>query len=152
MKVWGTFGFGALIAAAAIAFSPQVMAGPQTGIASVYANGDGHAWSKTANGERFDQNAMTAAHRTLSFNTCVRVVLAENGRSVEVRINDRGPFVANRIIDVSAGAARVLGLTDSGVARVRLYRCDSRSVLRLDTDVPGARHLYADLVAGPRSP
>jgi len=101
MKVWGTFGFGALIVTAAISFSSQVMAGPQTGIASVYANGDGHAWSKTANGERVNPGALTAAHRTLPFGTRVSVLNQRNGKRVVVRISDRGPFVRGRIIELS---------------------------------------------------
>jgi len=116
MKVWGTFGFGALIVTAAIAFSPQVMAAPQTGIASVYANGDGHAWSKTANGERVNPGALTAAHRTLPFGTRVSVLNQRNGKRVVVRISDRGPFVRGRIIDLTPAGARAIGL--SGLAPV----------------------------------
>ena len=108
MKVWGTFGFGALVVTAAISFSPQVMAAPQTGIASVYANGDGHAWSKTANGERVNPGALTAAHRTLPFGTRVSVVNRQTGRQAIVRISDRGPFIRGRIIDLApAGAVRL---------------------------------------------
>ncbi|WP_225412063.1 septal ring lytic transglycosylase RlpA family protein [Stigmatella hybrida] len=91
------------------------------GLASFY--GPGLHGRKTANGERFDQEAMTAAHRTARFGTCVQVVNMENGRSVKVRVNDRGPFKAGRIIDVSKGAARKLGMLEKGLARVRLYRC-----------------------------
>src|SRR6476469_1902230 len=116
MKVWGTFGFGALIAAAAISFSPQVMAAPQTGIASVYANGDGHAWSKTANGERVNPWALTAAHRTLPFGTRVSVVNQRDGKRVGLGISDRGPFVRGRIIDLTPAGARAIGL--SGLAPV----------------------------------
>jgi rare lipoprotein A len=116
MKVWGTFGFGALIVTAAISFSSQVMAGPQTGIASVYANGDGHAWSKTANGERVNPGALTAAHRTLPFGTRVSVLNQRNGKRVVVRISDRGPFVRGRIIDLTPAGARAIGL--SGLAPV----------------------------------
>src|SRR3954467_10321764 len=118
MKVWGTFGFGALIAAAAISFSPQVMAAPQTGIASGYANGDGHAWSKTANGERVNPGALTAAHRTLPFGTRVSVVNQRNGKRVVVRISDRGPFIRGRVIDLSPAGARAIGV--SGLAPVKL--------------------------------
>jgi len=118
MKVWGTFGFGALIVTAAISFSSQVMAGPQTGIASVYANGDGHAWSKTANGERVNPGALTAAHRTLPFGTRVSVLNQRNGKRVVVRISDRGPFVRGRIIDLTPAGARAIGL--SGLAPVTL--------------------------------
>ncbi len=77
----------------------------------------------TASGETFDKEQLTAAHRTLPFGTCVRVTLLSTGRSIDVRINDRGPFVAGRIIDVSEAAARELGLIDSGVSRVKLSRC-----------------------------
>ena len=74
----------------------------------------------TASGERYDMFARTAAHPTLPFDTLVRVSLIGDDSSVEVRINDRGPFVADRIIDLSLGAARELGMLRSGVARVRL--------------------------------
>lgn len=82
-------------------------------MASYYSHG-----SRTANGERFNPNALTAAHRTLPFGTKVRVTHRKSGRSVVVRINDRGPFAKKRIIDVSRGAARALGMIRSGVARV----------------------------------
>jgi rare lipoprotein A len=75
---------------------------------------------RTANGERFDMNEMTAAHRSLPFGTRVRVTNERNGRSVVVRINDRGPFVGNRIIDLSRGAAAAVGMVRSGVAPVRV--------------------------------
>src|SRR5438046_3194357 len=114
MKLWGTSALGALIFT--LAFSPQVLAAPQTGIASVYANGDGHAWSKTANGERVNPRALTAAHRTLPFGTRVTVVNKRNGKSVVVRISDRGPFVRGRIIDLTPAGASALGM--SGLAPV----------------------------------
>ena len=89
-----------------------------TGLASWYG------WQfhgrPTASGEPYDMFALTAAHPTLPFDTLVRVSLTGGGGSVEVRINDRGPFVADRIIDLSLGAARELGMLRSGVARVRL--------------------------------
>lgn len=75
---------------------------------------------KTANGERFNMNAMTAAHRTLPFGTKVRVTNLKNKRSVIVRINDRGPFVRDRIIDLSRRAALALGYVKKGRARVRI--------------------------------
>ena len=75
---------------------------------------------RTANGERFDMNEMTAAHRSLPFGTRVRVTNERNGRSVVVRINDRGPFVGNRIIDLSRGAAAAVGMVNTGVAPVRV--------------------------------
>ena len=85
----------------------------------------GHAsWysltSKTASGERCDPGALTAAHRSLPFGTKVKVENLKNGRSVVVRINDRGPFVGGRMIDLTKAAARKLGFISSGIARVRL--------------------------------
>lgn len=74
----------------------------------------------TANGETFDMNGLTAAHRTLPFNTMVRVDNLDNGRTVIVRINDRGPYVDNRIIDLSRKAASDLGMINAGTASVRL--------------------------------
>ena len=85
-------------------------------VASYY--GKEHAGRRTASGERFNPGAMTAAHRTLRFGTKVRVTNTRNGRSVVVRINDRGPFVKGRSIDLSSGAARVIGM--GGAAQVKL--------------------------------
>ncbi len=90
----------------------------QEGVASYYA--DQFHGRRTANGETFDMHAMTAAHRSLPFNTRVRVTNLDNGRSVVVRINDRGPFVEGRIIDLSYGAAGAVGMIGPGTARVRL--------------------------------
>ncbi len=89
-------------------------ASAQSGIASVYAYNGG----RTASGERMNDGALTAAHRTLPFGTMVRVTNARTGRSVVVRINDRGPFVRGRVIDLSPAAARALGF--SGLASVTL--------------------------------
>ncbi len=86
------------------------------GIASWY--GPGFHGRKTASGERFDQNDLTAAHRTLPFGTRVRVVDEKTGRSVIVRINDRGPFAHGRVIDLSKGAAQALGV--NGLTRVKV--------------------------------
>jgi rare lipoprotein A len=86
-----------------------------TGLASYYARGE-----ITATGERFDPAAMTAAHRTLPFGTRVRVTRVDTGNSVVVRINDRGPFKPNRVIDLSKGAAENLGMTAVGLTPVRL--------------------------------
>jgi rare lipoprotein A len=88
------------------------------GIASFY--GYDFAGNRTASGQRFNPEGMTAAHRSLPFGTKVRVTNTRNGRSVVLRINDRGPFIRGRIIDVSTGAARVLGMMGSGVAPVRV--------------------------------
>jgi rare lipoprotein A len=84
-----------------------------SGKASFYGNESG---SKTASGQRFNQNAMTAAHRSLPFGTKVRVTY--RGQSVVVTINDRGPFIKGRVIDLSTGAARAVGLTGAGVGHV----------------------------------
>ena len=88
------------------------------GVASWY--GPGFAGRLTANGEIFDPAELTAAHRTLPFNTHLRVTNLANGRSVIVRINDRGPFTGGRIIDLSRAAAERIGMIGSGTARVRL--------------------------------
>lgn len=77
---------------------------------------------RTSNGEVYDMNKLTAAHRTLPFNTVVRVTNLANGRKVDVRVNDRGPFVEGRNIDLSLGAARELDMVASGISRVRLER------------------------------
>jgi rare lipoprotein A len=81
--------------------------------------GPGFDGRKTASGERYDEEELTAAHPTLPFGTRVRVTLLETGRSVVVRINDRGP-TTDKIIDLSRGAARALGLIEPGVGAVRL--------------------------------
>ncbi|MEM9903421.1 MAG: septal ring lytic transglycosylase RlpA family protein [Cyanobacteria bacterium P01_D01_bin.44] len=88
------------------------------GLASWY--GPGFHGRQSASGERFNQNALTAAHRTLPFGTRVRVTNVSNGRQVVVRINDRGPFSGGRVIDLSAGAARQIGLVNAGVGQVRM--------------------------------
>ena len=92
--------------------------GGSSGMASWYG-GRFHG-RKTANGERYNMNAMTAAHKTLPFGTRVLVTNTRNGRSVEVRTNDCGPFVRGRIIDLSRAAASQIGVTSSGVAPVRV--------------------------------
>jgi rare lipoprotein A len=84
-----------------------------SGMASYYGNESG---SKTASGQRFNQSAMTCAHRSLPFGTKLRVT--HGGRSVVVTVNDRGPFIRGRVLDLSTGAARAVGLTSSGVGRV----------------------------------
>jgi rare lipoprotein A len=90
----------------------------QRGKASWY--GPGFQGKRTASGERFDMNALTAAHRTLPFGTRIRVRNSQNGREVVVRINDRGPWAGDRIIDVSKAAAAALGLLEAGEAPVVL--------------------------------
>jgi rare lipoprotein A len=106
-----------LLSAGSIATSS--IAHAQTGIASVYSGG------MTASGEMASARGLTAAHRTLPFGTLVRVTSRHNGHSVVVRINDRGPFVRGRVIDVTPAAARVLGF--SGLAPVTLEVIQKRS-------------------------
>jgi rare lipoprotein A len=90
----------------------------QTGMASFY--GRECKGQRTASGERFDPNQLTAAHRTLAFGTLVKVTNLDNGRHVVVRINDRGPYARNRVLDLSRAAARKLGFEREGTAYVRL--------------------------------
>jgi len=101
---------GAILYAGGIGLSE---AKTMNGYASYYKHG-----TRTANGERFRPMGLTAAHRTLPFGTKVRVTNLRTGKSVVVRINDRGPFIRNRMIDLSLGAAQVVGLNRSGVAKV----------------------------------
>jgi len=93
----------------------------QEGEASYYA--DALHGNKTASGVPYDKDAMTAAHRTLPFGTKVKVTYLKTGKSVEVVVNDRGPHVKGRIIDLSRAAARVLGLIEDGHGEVRLEGC-----------------------------
>ena len=86
-----------------------------SGIASFYTEG-----TRTANGERFDTHELTAAHRTLPFGTRLRVTNVNTGQSVTVRVNDRGPFIPGRVVDVSYSAAEVLGMVGGGIAKVKL--------------------------------
>jgi rare lipoprotein A len=85
------------------------------GVASFYTEG-----TQTASGEKFDTHDLTAAHPTLPFGTKLRVTNVASGRSVTVRVNDRGPFVPGRVVDVSYSAAETLGMIGSGVAKVKL--------------------------------
>ena len=90
----------------------------QRGVASYY--GDGFHGNLTANGEIFDMYALTCAHLTLPFDTILRVTNLDNDREVTVRVNDRGPYVGGRIIDLSTGAAEELGMLEAGIANVLL--------------------------------
>jgi peptidoglycan lytic transglycosylase len=106
----------------AVTHSPLVshrnVAGPKIasqGLASFYTEG-----TQTASGEKFDAHELTAAHPSLPFGTRLRVTNVATGRSVTVRVNDRGPYVPGRIVDVSYSAARMLGMVDGGVAKVKL--------------------------------
>jgi rare lipoprotein A len=91
---------------------------PQVGLASFYD--ERHRGRRTASGELYDERALTAAHRSLPFGTRLEVTNLENDRSVVVRVNDRGPFVKNRVVDLSLAAARALGITEQGTTRVRI--------------------------------
>lgn len=123
MKVWGIGRkAGAFVAAGVIVaasghgvLAQEKKAIATSGKASYYGYG-----GRTANGERHNAQAMTAAHRSLPFGTMVRVTNQSNGKSVVLRINDRGPFVRGRIVDVSTAAADSLGFRRQGVAKVTL--------------------------------
>lgn len=99
--------------------APEPEASPSSGkshgIASFYSQGN-----RTASGEKFDPNELTAAHPTLPFGTRLRVTNQHTGRSVTVRVNDRGPYVPGRVVDVSYSAAQELGMVGRGVAPVKL--------------------------------
>lgn len=94
----------------------------QTGTASWY--GRQFHGRKTASGDTFDMNGLTAAHRSLPLNCFIRVTNKTNGQSVIVKVNDRGPFHGNRVLDLSYGAAKQLGITNSGTAKVSIERVD----------------------------
>ncbi|MBJ9984640.1 septal ring lytic transglycosylase RlpA family protein [Acinetobacter sp. S40] len=94
----------------------------QTGIASWY--GRQFHGRKTASGDTFDMNELTAAHRSLPLNCYIRVTNKDNGKSVVVKVNDRGPFHGNRVLDLSYGAAKRIGLTNAGTAKVSIERVD----------------------------
>lgn len=98
---------------------------PQIGMASWY--GPGLHGGRTANGETFDQSALTAAHRTLPLGSLAEVTNVENGRKVVVRVNDRGPYAKGRVIDLSRAAAEALGFVDDGHARVEIRALDPSS-------------------------
>lgn len=97
-------------------------ANAQCGISSWYGGSDGLNGKKTASGEIFNSNSMTAAHKTLPFGTKVKVKSQKTGKSVVVRINDRGPFHKGRIIDLSKAAANKLGIIKSGTIKVCIER------------------------------
>jgi rare lipoprotein A len=92
----------------------------ESGQASFYGAGDGYHGRKTANGEIFNRNKLTAAHKTIPFGTMVKVTNLSNGKTVKVRINDRGPFVKGRIIDLSVKAADKIDMRTKGIAEVKL--------------------------------
>ena len=91
----------------------------KTGVTASYYAEDFHG-KKTSNGEHFNMNDLTCAHKSLPFNTILKVTKLSNGKSVDVRVNDRGPFVVNREIDLSKAAAVKLGMIGTGTAKVKL--------------------------------
>jgi len=121
----------------------------ETGVASWY--GPGFHGKSTANGERFDENALTAAHRTLPLPSMVQVTNLDNGRSVVLRVNDRGPFAKDRILDVSKRAAEVLGFRRRGKAPVRVTVLANES-LALRNGVGAVAPLPASPPASPPTP
>jgi len=137
----------------------SVGARAESGIASFY--GGKHHGGPTASGERYDQNAMTCAHRTARFGT--RLNVTYRGRSIECRVNDRGPFVRGRIVDVSTAAARALGMIDAGLVKVVVETIEepkeavkaniTRGVAEVVREVKPDRHLdvfaqHLDMFAG----
>jgi rare lipoprotein A len=92
----------------------------EVGMASWYGDGDGFHGEKTANGETYNMDDLTAAHRTLPLPSVVRITNLENGKNVVVRVNDRGPFVKNRIIDVSRQVAKILEFHGKGTTKVKV--------------------------------
>jgi rare lipoprotein A len=104
----------------------------QSGVASYY--GERYQGRKTANGEIFDMNKLTAAHRSLPFGVVVRVTNLTNNRAVLVRINDRGPYVGDRIIDLSLEAARQLDMVAAGILQVRVEAVDAKG--QADVGIP----------------
>lgn len=107
-----------------VAAEPKETETTTLGKASYYA--DKYHGRMTANGEIFDKRAMTAAHKTLPFNTVVRVTNLDNGKSVVVRINDRGPFIKGRIIDLSEKAAEDIAMVNKGVVDVKMEIVEGR--------------------------
>jgi rare lipoprotein A len=118
----GFMGLGLLAGCAATPPKPKTPGAAEIGLASYYA--DRLHGRLTANGERYDRQALTAAHLHLPFGTRVVVTRLDDGRAVTVRINDRGPFVHGRIIDLSHAAAAKLGMLQQGVVEVRVVRLE----------------------------
>jgi rare lipoprotein A len=118
----GAIGLAGLAGCATAPGGAPAPARVEVGMASYYA--DRFHGRKTASGERYDRQALTAAHRRLPFGTRVKVTRLDDGRSVTVRINDRGPFVRGRVIDLSYAAACKLGILKQGVVKICLVRVD----------------------------
>ncbi|MBU1168283.1 MAG: septal ring lytic transglycosylase RlpA family protein [Proteobacteria bacterium] len=112
----------------------------QRGLASWY--GPQFHGKRTANGEIYDMHALTAAHKTLPLGTRVRVLNLSNGKDVVVRINDRGPFVKGRIIDLSLTAAKTIGITGKGTGRVEITALSHRTAPEVSPSEPGHKRVY----------
>lgn len=121
-RLFASFALLSLLAGCASTDTVDPHGYDQTGIASYY--GARHQGKRTASGERFDKNSLTAAHRQLPFGTRVKVTNLKNNQSCVVRINDRGPHIRGRLIDLSHEAAEQLGMIRSGTARVRVQALD----------------------------
>lgn len=118
MRIYALLAALLLLSACSSQGTSPVTPSPTSGQASWY--GAKHHGKKTASGERFNQHALTAAHRTLAFGTRIKVTNTRNNKSVIVRVNDRGPYSKGRIIDLSRAAANKIDMLNSGVAPVRL--------------------------------
>ncbi len=101
-----------------VSSSADLVSGSETGMASYYA--ESYNGKRTANGEIYNSSEMTAAHKKLPFGTRVKVTNLSNGKTVKVRINDRGPFVSGRIIDLTRAAARKIDMIGPGVVKVKI--------------------------------
>ncbi|WP_245591061.1 septal ring lytic transglycosylase RlpA family protein [Candidatus Hepatobacter penaei] len=122
----------------------------ETGMASYYGRGHGAHGLPTATGERFCRYQMTAAHKTLPLPCVARVTNLENGRQVVLRINDRGPFIRKRILDVSSAAAKELGFYHQGLARVRLETLVAESMALPENRPGGVRKRKSKRCGRPR--
>jgi rare lipoprotein A len=132
----GTYKVGAPYKIDGVTYTPQEEFNRvETGVASWY--GPGFHGKSTANGERYDQNERTAAHRTLQMPSIVRVTNLDNGLSTVVRINDRGPFARSRVIDLSRLAAQELDIIRNGTARVRIDQLSAESMAVRDVAIGG---------------
>ena len=126
---------------------PPAAGDAEVGLASWYGR-DFHG-RRTSSGEIYDMYQMTAAHRTLPLGTWVEVIHVETGRSIQVRVNDRGPFIAGRVIDLSYGAARVLGMVGQGVAPVRVRPLSAVAARTVAAPVAAAPATGARVAAPP---
>jgi len=152
----GTYKIGAPYKIEGVTYTPQEEFNRvETGVASWY--GPGFHGKSTANGERYDQADRTAAHRTLQMPSIVRVTNLANGQSTVVRINDRGPFARDRVIDLSRTAAQELDIVRNGTARVRIEQLQAESLAVKDVAIGGGgpaeqNQAIAQLASGKRPP